>query len=205
MEKCLIRKEAHDKVREIKEADLLVGIPSFNSAHTIGQVVKTVREGLGRYFPDSRSVIVNCDGGSTDGTMDIVRNIALDPSQSDHLSRPGNSVSTIVTPCHGLPMKGNIFRTFFEIVDVLNIKACAVVDPHLKSITPEWVELLIKPLLVEGYQYVAPLYYRHKYDGTITKNIIYPLMRALYGKHGQRLRVFGRTRTVLSHKGYMGD
>ena len=33
-----------------------------------------------------------------------------------------------------------------------------------------------------GFDYVAPLYRRHKYDGTITNSIVYPLTRALYGK-----------------------
>jgi glycosyltransferase involved in cell wall biosynthesis len=182
MEKYLIKEEALEKTKEIKEADILVGIPSFNSAHTIGYVIQSVQEGLARYFPDNKSVIVNCDAGSTDGTMDIVRNTPVDSSQSALLSHKGNSVFTIVTPYHGMPVQGNAFRTFFEIANMLNIKACAVFDSNLKSITPEWVELIMKPLLVEGYHYVAPLYYRHKYDGTITKNIVYPLTRALYGK-----------------------
>ena len=33
-----------------------------------------------------------------------------------------------------------------------------------------------------GYDFVAPLYARHRYDGTITNTIVYPLTRALYGK-----------------------
>jgi hypothetical protein len=33
-----------------------------------------------------------------------------------------------------------------------------------------------------GFDYVTPLYRRHKYDGTITNSIIYPMTRALYGK-----------------------
>jgi glucosylglycerate synthase len=37
-------------------------------------------------------------------------------------------------------------------------------------------------VLEAGVDYVAPLYRRHKYDGTITNSIIYPLTRALYGK-----------------------
>ena len=37
-------------------------------------------------------------------------------------------------------------------------------------------------MLESGFDYVAPLYHRHKYDGTITNSIIYPLTRALYGK-----------------------
>lgn len=57
-----------------------------------------------------------------------------------------------------------------------------MVDSDLRSITPEWIELLIKPVIEGGYDYVAPLYYRHKYDGTITNSIIYPLTRTLYGK-----------------------
>ena len=34
----------------------------------------------------------------------------------------------------------------------------------------------------KGFDFVAPLYSRHKYDGTITNSIVYPLTRALYGK-----------------------
>src|SRR6185503_15400345 len=67
----------------------------------------------------------------------------------------------------------------------LGARACAVVDADLRSITPEWVQLLIGPILEQDYDYVAPFYLRHKYDGTITNNIVYPLTRALYG---QRVR-----------------
>lgn len=35
---------------------------------------------------------------------------------------------------------------------------------------------------MKNYDYVAPYYARHKYDGTITNSIIYPMTRALYGK-----------------------
>ena len=37
-------------------------------------------------------------------------------------------------------------------------------------------------MLHDGFDYVAPLYLRHKYDGTITNSIVYPLTRALYGR-----------------------
>jgi hypothetical protein len=41
--------------------------------------------------------------------------------------------------------------------------------------------LLLRPILVADFDFVAPYYHRHKYDGTITNSIIYPLTRALYG------------------------
>ena len=87
----------------------------------------------------------------------------------------------IVTPYIGIPGKGSAFRTIFEIARRLKAKACAVVDSDLRSITPEWMELLLQPILSEGYEYVAPYYLRHKYDGTITNSIVYPLTRTLYG------------------------
>src|SRR3989338_90830 len=53
------------QVHEIAQADILVGIPSFNNAATIGHVVKAAIAGLAKYFPDQRAVLVNADGGST--------------------------------------------------------------------------------------------------------------------------------------------
>ena len=57
-----------------------------------------------------------------------------------------------------------------------------MVDADLRSISPEWIQLLVAPVLERGYDYVAPYYLRHKYDGTITNSIVYPLTRALYGE-----------------------
>ncbi len=58
-----------------------------------------------------------------------------------------------------------------------------MVDSDLRSITPEWIDLLISPVLERNFDFVTPYYLRHKYDGTITNSIIYPVTRALYGRH----------------------
>src|SRR5688572_1918185 len=166
--------ETEAKVQEIGETDVLVGIPSFNNAGTIEHVVRAVSAGLAKYFPSSRAVLVNSDGGSSDGTPDVVARAVVDFGAvliSEHQS----PLHKIITPYHGIPGKGSAFRTIFEIARRLKAKACAVVDSDLRSITPEWVELLIRPVLAEGYDYVAPYYRRHKYDGTVTNSIGYPL------------------------------
>jgi glucosylglycerate synthase len=182
MEHITLREEIQERISDIKTADILVGIPSFNNARTIGHVVKAVHAGLVKYFPEKKSVLVNSDGGSTDGTMETVQNTAIDDFQSILVHHRVGSVFKIATPYHGIPGKGSAFRTIFEVADALNVKACAVVDSDLRSITPEWIELLIKPIIDNNFDYVAPLYHRHKYDGTITNSIVYPLTRALYGK-----------------------
>ncbi len=177
----VLRKDVRDKLEEIKEADILVGIPSYNNAGTIGHVVSAVQAGLSKYFPELKSVLVNSDGGSTDGTMDVVNKTSVD-FNSILIHHRVEGFYKIITPYQGIPGKGSAFRTIFEIARELNVKACAVVDADLRSITPEWIELLIRPVLEAGYDYVAPYYHRHKYDGTITNTIVYPITRSLYGK-----------------------
>lgn len=179
-----LSEETEARLSEIGRTDLLVGIPSYNNAGTIGHVVRAVSAGLAKYFPDRRAVLVNSDGGSLDGTTDVVARSVVDYGAlliSDRQSR----LQKIITPYQGIPGKGSAFRTIFEIARRLEAKACAVVDSDLRSITPEWIELLLRPILDEQYDYVAPYYLRHKYDGTITNSIVYPLTRALYG---QRIR-----------------
>lgn len=182
MKTATLRKEIKEQLSQIQKADILVGIPSFNNGRTIGHVVRAVQAGLAKYFPDQKAVLVNSDGGSIDGTMEIVRSTAIEDFQAILLHHRIEPLFKLATPYSGIPGKGSAFRTIFEIASALEVKACAVVDSDLRSITPEWVELLLKPVINHGFDYVAPLYHRHKYDGTITNSIIYPLTRSLYGK-----------------------
>jgi len=192
--------ETDAQILTIGSTDILVGIPSYNNAATVGHVVQAVSAGLAKYFPDRRAVLVNSDGGSSDKTRDIVAHTIIDPNQL-FISDQQSVLHRIITPYHGIPGKGSAFRTIFEIANRLNAKACAVVDADLRSIAPEWIELLLRPLLDEGYDYVAPYYLRHKYDGTITNSLAYPLTRALYG---QRIRQpiggeFGFSGSLATH------
>jgi hypothetical protein len=57
-----------------------------------------------------------------------------------------------------------------------------MLDSDLRSISPEWIELLIAPVILKEFGFVTPYYSRHKYDGTITNMIAYPLSWALYGR-----------------------
>jgi len=176
-----LRTEVHDQIEKIGSADIIVGVPSFNNARTIGHVMRALQAGLAKYFPDQKAVIVDSDGGSTDGTMDVVRDTVIDDYQAILLYHRTEPVHKMAIPYHGIPGKGSAFRAIFEVAQALGVKACAVMDSDLRSITPEWIELLLKPVLAQEIDYVAPLYHRHKYDGTITNSIVYPLTRALYG------------------------
>jgi glycosyltransferase involved in cell wall biosynthesis len=182
MAKDILSKEVKEQVKKHKKADIVVGIPSYNNARTIPHVVRAVSAGLAKYFSQYNCILINSDGGSADGTPDMVEKTTVEDFDTILIKHPVYPVSKIVTPYHGIPGKGSAFRTIFTIADLLEAKACAVVDSDLRSISPEWMESLLEPILFHGFDFVAPLYQRHKYDGTITNSIVYPLTRALYGK-----------------------
>ena len=158
------------RIEEIESADILVGIPCYNNEKTISHVIQMVTHGLAKHYKDKRSVVLIADGGSTDDTREVAREFEIKPWQEK-----------IISIYRGTGGKGSAFRSVFETVKRLNVKACMVVDSDLRSITSDWVKYLLEPILEKDYQYVSPVYSRYKYDGTITNNIVYNLTRALYG------------------------
>jgi glucosylglycerate synthase len=174
-----------DEIARIGQADIMVGIPSYRNEATIGHVVRAAQAGLVQYFADLRPVVVNSDGGSPDGTQRVV--VETEPPDYVErilLVRPRNRltrVSLSYPAIDGVSGKGAALRTLFLIARELGVQALVVVDSDLRSIGPEWIELLAGPILKGGYDFVAPLYARHKWDGTITNTVTYPLTRALYG------------------------
>ena len=91
-------------------------------------------------------------------------------------------VSLTYPEIDGVGGKGAALRTIFEIAAALEVQALVVVDsrPALAS-CPSGSSCSPGPILKGGYDFVAPLYARYKYDGTITNTVTYPLTRALYG------------------------
>ena len=110
LESIITKKDIQDVFDKVKEADILIGIPSYNNAHTIGHVVRAVQAGLAKYFPDKRAVLINSDGGSTDGTTEVVHNTAIDDFTAILLHHRVEPVMKIATPYHGIPGKGSAFR-----------------------------------------------------------------------------------------------
>ena len=152
----------------IKKAEMVVCIPSYNEADSISYPTTQADKGLVKYFGDKSTVIINCDNHSPDNTKQAF------------LETPTKAPKIYLSTPPGIKGKGNNFKNLFKKITDLDAQAVVVVDADLKSITPEWIQHLGEPLF-SGFSYVAPLYVRHKYDGTITNGIAYPMTRALYG------------------------
>src|SRR5688500_4615475 len=185
MPSSALPQQIRDEVSRLGRADIMVGIPSFKNAATIGYVARAAQAGLVQYFPDLRPVLVNADAGSPDGTQRVV----VETEPPDYIERillvrPRNRlqrISLTYPEVDGVGGKGAALRTIFQIAEALGVEALVVVDSDLRSIIPEWIELLAGPIQKGGFDYVTPLYSRYKYDGTITNTVTYPLTRALYG------------------------
>ena len=156
------------KKLEGKRVSILVGIPSYNNAETISHVAKTASEGIVKYF-NGNGLIVNSDGDSSDGTREVFMSTETDVEKYSFVYE-------------GIPGKGSAIKAIFEVAKIVDADAVVLLDADLRSVQPWWVERLAKPILDGKASYVAPHYLRHKYDGTITNNVCYPLTSALYGK-----------------------
>ncbi len=154
---------------KVKRADIVVGIPSYNEAQTISHPTTQADLGLLQFFGDKSSVIINCDNNSPDGTKEAF------------LNTPTKTPKIYLSTPSGVRGKGNNLIELFAKVNELGAHACIIIDADLKSITPRWIRNLGEPLFMD-FGFVAPLYVRHKYDGTITNNIAYPFIRSLYGR-----------------------
>ena len=155
--------------QDVQKAEMIVCIPSYNEGDAIGYPTAQSDLGLTKYFSDKTCVLINCDNNSPDNTKQAF------------LETPTQTPKIYLSTPPGIKGKGNNFRNLFQKSVELGASAIVVVDADLKSITPEWIKHLGGPLFSD-FSYVAPLYIRHKYDGTITNGIAYPMTRALYGR-----------------------
>ncbi len=166
----------------VGEVDLLVGIPTLNDAPTIQHVVQAAQAGFGKYFPRERAVIVNVDGGSRDGTREAFKNCSMEIPHGLLASQGLRTVHRISTECFGAPERGTALRTILAASDLLRARACGIISGAVAGINPTWIDNLFRPVYKEKFDLATPLYHRQRFDGMLVRNLLYPMLRAVYGK-----------------------
>lgn len=191
-----------DCVRQLMgvgEIDILVGLPTHNNAKTIASSVAAIQDGIVRWFPRERAAIINVDGGSRDGTPELILNAAIDDIRGRKFRNALRTLPSVSTKYGNSVERGTAFRTILAAADLLGAKACVVVSPD-SNIAPEWLPALLSPIYKEGFDLVLPSYVRQKFDGLLLTNLLYPLTRALYG-----LRIHEPYATDFSFSGRLGS
>lgn len=161
-------KRVNEKKYMGEKYDVVVGIPSYNEAKTIGHVAKVAGKGLSKYFPDAKKIIVNCDNNSPDDT------------KGAFLSAETTVPKKYISTAEGVKGKGNNFWNLFNFCMGVDARTIIVVDGDLRSIKPDWIKHLGCPIR-DGFDFVTPVYSRHQFDGTITNHLCYPLVFSLTG------------------------
>ena len=99
-----------------------------------------------RDLPRLRTVVINVDGGSTDGTPELVRAASFTDADVVQTSYSLRTLHRVVAPYHGLPGKHTALRTVFAAGELARASVIAVVDPGGPATTAERVTELIGPI-----------------------------------------------------------
>ncbi len=164
----------------VGQVDVLVGLPTLNNAATVVDIVRAINVCFSRDFPRLRTVLINSDGGSTDGTPDLIRDATVSEADMVLTSHSLRTLHRVVAPYHGLPGKHAALRTVFAAAALTQAKALVVLDPAGPATSPERVTELITPITRADVEFLTPRYRRHPRDGPLVTQLARPLVRSVY-------------------------
>ena len=118
--------------------DIVAGIPSFNNQETISFVTEQIGKAFEKYCKDKKCLLIDCDGGSTDNTIQQFFNAQTNIAKRVFVSTPGTTG------------KGNVFRLLFRFSKLSKAKAIIVNDADLKSINSDWIRLQLDSIQKHG-------------------------------------------------------
>jgi hypothetical protein len=171
------------QLMSVGEVDLLVGISSHNAANTISHAVHAIEQSVQQNFVRQRVVIVNVGGGDKD--EEGVAAMGLGNLAEKNVRLPGitslRTIHRVAASFSGPPSPGIALRTILAAADLLRARACAVVSPATSNVSLDSIANLLRPVYREKFDFVAPLYTRHKYQGLLARNLLYPMSSAVFG------------------------
>src|SRR4051812_80750 len=85
----------------VGQVDILVGLPTRNNAATVMPIARAIHQCFARDYLRLRTVMINSDAGSTDGTPELLRNAAFGDEDIVQTSHPLRTLHRVVTPYHG--------------------------------------------------------------------------------------------------------
>ena len=170
-------------------SDVIVGVPVSGQPTAIGEIVRSARVALTRELAGLRGKIIIVDAGPNDGT----------PAQVE-LALGDDPDCLIVVPAQGNLSRGRALRRLFEVALERGARGIAAID-GTAAVTPAWIANLARPLVDGEFDFVAPRYRRHPFDGALTKSIVQPVFRACFGLRIEQPMAteFGCSQRLLEH------
>ena len=209
-EETLLTDDFLRQLINVGEVDILVGLPTHNNSKTIAPVVRAIQAGLLKCFPRERAVIINADGGSQDGTPDLVTSASIDDVWTASKVYALRTLHCISTQYARTPEPGTALRTILAAADLLRARACVVISPDATTIEPDWLQRLARPVYSDSFDLVSPMYHRSKFEGVLVRNLLYPMTRAIYGHrvhepYASEFAISGRLATDFLSKEFWNE
>ncbi|MCS7318049.1 MAG: glycosyltransferase [Candidatus Dojkabacteria bacterium] len=144
-------------------------IPSLNEEANISFVTQIIDQGLTNFFPEFSKYIINSDSNSYDDTINKFKSTATE------------SLKIVLKCSKGKTGKGHSIKKGFHFGYKQNGKYFLMIDADLKSISPLWIDKLLRPVVFENVDYVIPIYSRNRYEGNATNHFSSPIVYACFG------------------------
>lgn len=180
MELDAISQPELDQIAQIGRADLVIGIFNPEGKGDSGSDVAMTREALAELAEPLRAMVI-CNNGTHDPAAAGI--------EVNHDSQ-SPEISTYSLPLPGpaeTPQQSisSVYRKVFTVGGKLGARACSVIVSQPQAVTRHWIFRLVQPVMNLGFDLVTPCYARQKMEGLLTRSILSPLQRALYGEQIQ--------------------
>ena len=168
-----------EQARRIREADIVIGIPFYNETDTIAHVINTAREGLKKYYPGQKSVIVAAGSTVGDKALEIINSIPQEKKidqiafllNDERLNGKGWGVRAIIEISQSLGADNIILEA-----DLKSRRS----DGRIEGLAPDWVYLLLEPIRSGQADMVISRFNRYYLESPISSFIAHPLLTAIY-------------------------
>ena len=169
----VMRPGVQRQLKQIGQADLVIGLPTYKNAATAAQVTRVALEGVHHYYPDLRTVLINADAGLASTTRQAVA----------AQSFKNGCESTVITGRYeGVLGQGSATAALLDAALALDAKAIVILDSHTQSMTANWIAGLAHLILENKADLIVPRYQWSLPGGGLSDLIVYPLFRALWGQ-----------------------
>jgi hypothetical protein len=162
----------------VGQVDIAVGIPTLNHSGAIVEIVDAVTTCFRAHFPRERAVLVNVDGGSDDGTPELVLDPARDPRSAGGTGGL-RTIHRISARYPGLVSRTKSVQVAFAANELVRARAMAVIDPDC-TVSPDSVAALLRPVLDGATDFVTPVYARSWSEGSLLTQLLRPAVRGIY-------------------------
>jgi glucosylglycerate synthase len=162
----------------LEGVEVLIGVCALNQARSVVRVVEAATAGLSKELGDREGAVLVLDAGYREDTREAIGAWAAD--------RPDKPKVRCVR-ISGPPSRPRAILAALAGARGLRVTACALVDAGLISLSPEAVGRLLQPILAGTADAVGPAYTHTVAEGTLTTNLLAPMLRALYGRRLQQL------------------